>query len=124
MSGSIKIRIIGFSREFKDFYDNANQKVKNKIDYVLQIISTQKVVNEKFVKKLQNTEFYEMRISVGTNEYRSILLAIDHDSLMEATKILALNSFLKKGNNDYNKAIEKARNILNHKNNTDNGNNE
>lgn len=96
MSGSIKIRIIGFSREFKDFYDNANQKVKNKIDYVLQIISTQKVVNEKFVKKLQNTEFYEMRISVGTNEYRSILLAIDHDSLMEATKILALNSFLKK----------------------------
>lgn len=96
MSESIKIRIIGFSREFKDFYDNANQKVKNKIDYVLQIISTQKVVNEKFVKKLQNTEFYEMRISVGTNEYRSILLAIDHDSLMEATKILALNSFLKK----------------------------
>lgn len=47
-----------FSEEFWEFYENSNQKVRGKIDYVLHIIKTQKVVNEKFVKKLQNSIFY------------------------------------------------------------------
>lgn len=102
-----------FSEEFWEFYENSNQKVRGKIDYVLHIIKTQKVVNEKFVKKLQNSIFYEMRVSVGKNEYRSILFAMDNENFTEASTIFFLNTFLKKNNNDYKKAIEKALTILN-----------
>ena len=37
-----------------------------------------KVVSTKFVKKLEGTDFYGMRISVG-NEYRVILFTIDSE---------------------------------------------
>ena len=60
---------------------------------------------------LIDTEFYELRISVG-NEYRIILFTIDHENLIEATQILLLNGFMKKSTKDYKKEIEKARTIL------------
>ena len=53
-----------------------------------------------------------MRVSVGTNEYRTLLLAIDHENFIEAKNIILLNSFLKKSNKDYRKQIEIAENIL------------
>ena len=43
----------------------------------MNIIADVKVVNSKLVKKLIDTDFYELRISVG-NEYRVILFTIDH----------------------------------------------
>ncbi len=64
------------------------------------------------IKKLQNTEFYEMRISVGFNEYRTILFSINAENIIQATEIVFLNSFLKKDTKDYKKAIEEARKIL------------
>ena len=77
------------------------------------IIKTQYVVNKKFVKNLENTEFYEARISVGTNEYRTIIFAVDSISFIESKKVVFLNSFLKKGNKQYKGEVEKARRILN-----------
>jgi hypothetical protein len=65
------------------------------------------------VKKLENTEFYELRISTGHNEYRTIIFATDHENIMEAKSIILLNGFLKKGTKDYKKEIKKAINILN-----------
>lgn len=53
-----------------------------------------------------------MRVSVGTNEYRTVLFAIDHDNVIQATKILVLNAFIKKSLKDYNKQIDKAFRIL------------
>jgi len=78
----------------------------------MQIIRTQKVVSIKFVKKLQDTEFYEVRVSVGTNEYRTLLVATDNVNFMEATRVILLNSFLKKSTKQYRQEIEKARTIL------------
>jgi hypothetical protein len=49
-----------------------------------------------------------MRVSVGTNEYRTILFSINHPNIIEATEIIVLNGFLKKSNNDYKKQIKKA----------------
>lgn len=69
-------------------------------------------VSTKFVKHLENTEFYEMRISVGPNEYRSILFAIDHDNIIEAKRIILLSGFLKKSTKDYSKQIKMARKLL------------
>ena len=71
-----------------------------------------KVVNTKLVKKLVDTDFYELRISVG-NEYRVILFTIDHENFIEAEQILLLNGFMKKSTKDYKKEIQKAEQILN-----------
>ena len=76
------------------------------------MIKAIKVVSEKFVKKIQNTEFYEVRVSIGTNEYRTMLIATDNANFVEATQVILLNSFLKKDNKQYKREIEKARIIL------------
>ncbi len=70
-------------------------------------------VSTKFVKHLENTDLYEMRVSIGTNEYRTVLFAIDHDNFIEAKKVILLNGFLKKDNKDYRKQIDIALSILN-----------
>ncbi len=53
-----------------------------------------------------------MRISVGTNEYRTVLFAMDNDNIILARNILVLNAFLKKSEKDYKKQVEIAKNIL------------
>ncbi len=70
-------------------------------------------VSTKFVKHLENTDLYEMRVSIGINEYRTVLFAIDHDNFIEAKKVILLNGFLKKDNKDYRKQIDIALSILN-----------
>ena len=107
-----KIRKVVLSNEFLTYYDSLNVKIQDKYTYALQLIKTLKVVSEKFVKKIQNTEFYEVRVSVSTNEYRTMLIAVDNPNFMEATKVILLNSFLKKDSKQYKKEIEKARTIL------------
>lgn len=101
------------SKEYDEFYDSLDEKTKVKYDYVETIIKTQYVVNKKFVKNLEDTEFYEARISVGYNEYRTIIFAIDTRSFIESKRVFFLNSFLKKGTKQYKGEIEKARTILN-----------
>ena len=96
---------------FEAFYSTLSNKVQEKVDYVSNILIQNKVVSTKFVKKLENTEYYEMRISVG-NEYRVILFTIDHPNLVEATQVLLLNGFLKKSTRDYKKQIEIADKII------------
>ena len=60
----------------------------------------------------ENTEFYEARVSIKTNEYRTVLFAVDSTSFMESKRVLFLNSFLKKDNKQYKSEVEKARKIL------------
>ena len=96
---------------FEEFYATLSDKVQEKVDYVSNILIQNKVVSTKFVKKLENTEYYEMRISVG-NEYRVILFTIDHPNLIEATQVLLLNGFIKKSTKDYKKQIEIADRII------------
>ena len=96
---------------FEEFYATLTDKVQEKVDYVSNILIQNKVVSTKFVKKLENTEYYEMRISVG-NEYRVILFTINHSNLIEATQVLLLNGFIKKSTKDYKKQIEIADKII------------
>ncbi|MCQ2189956.1 MAG: type II toxin-antitoxin system RelE/ParE family toxin [Paludibacteraceae bacterium] len=107
------IRETYHSEEYDQYYENLDVKTKTKFDYMESIIRTQYVVNKKFVKKLDDTEFYEARVSVGTNEHRTVIFAIDSDSFMESKRVLFLNSFLKKDTKQYKREIEKARTILN-----------
>ena len=107
------IRTVFYTDEFKEFYDNLDEKVKKKIDYVIELIKDFKIVHVDFVKRLVNTELYEMRVGVGTNEYRSILFSIDHENIIESTQVVILSGFLKKSTKDYGKQIKKAEKILN-----------
>lgn len=68
---------------FDEFYNTLDEKTQEKVDYALTIVSQINVVSSKFIKKLENTEFYELRVSFG-NEYRIILFTIDKDSIIEA----------------------------------------
>ena len=101
------------SAEYDEYYANLDAKTKAKYDYVEAIIKTQYVVNKNFVKNLEGTEFYEARISVGSNEYRTIIFAVDSLSFMESKRVLFLNLFLKKGTKQYKGEIETACQILN-----------
>ena len=100
------------SAEFDEFYNSLPANVQNKVNYALNIIAVVKVVNTKLIKKLIDTDFYELRISVG-NEYRVVLFTIDHENFIEAEQILLLNGFMKKSTKDYKKEIKKAEQILN-----------
>ena len=78
----------------------------------LPTIKSQYVVSSKIVKSLENTDFYELRISISSNEYRTILLAVDHDNFIQSKNVLLLNSFLKKDTKQYKAEIKKAQNIV------------
>lgn len=66
------MRTIIRSIEFDEFYNSLPVNVQNKVQYTLNIIAEVKFVHTKLVKKLVDTDFYELRISVG-NEYRVVL---------------------------------------------------
>jgi hypothetical protein len=107
-----ELRKVAYTPEFIEAFMLLPEDVQEKYDYVFQIMTTQRVVNKKFVKKIETTEFYEMRVSVGTNEYRSFLFAIDALNFMECHKIVMLNSFVEKSSKQYKAEIKKARKIL------------
>ncbi len=70
-----------------------------------------KIVHTNFIKKLVNTDFYELRIKAG-NEIRIIIFSIDHSNFSECTKAVCLNGFQKKSTKDYKKAIKQAEKLL------------
>lgn len=111
------LRQLFFSDEFMEFYNGQSDNVRRRFDYVIAIVRTVKVLTTKFVKHLEDTDLYEMRVSVGNNEYRTVLFAIDNDNIISARKILVLNAFLKKSTKDYKRQIETALKILGGKNN-------
>ena len=104
-------RTIYKSKAFEEFYSSLNERTRKKLQYIFQIIQNEDVVNVKFVKKLINTDFYELIISTD-NEYRIINFTMDNDSFINSTKILLLNGFIKKSKSDYMKQIIIAKNIM------------
>lgn len=88
-------------------------RVRNKFEYVFEVVQSVYNISTKFIKHLEKSDLYEMRVSIGSNEYRTILFAIDHDNVIEARKIVILNGFLKKSSKDYRKQIDIAKTILN-----------
>lgn len=108
----VHIRNVYWTAEFAQFYNGLSDKVKAKFDYVLGIVETERVISTKFVKHLENTDLYEMRVSVGGNEYRTVMFTMDNENVMLATEITLLNAFMKKSTRDYQKQIRIAENIL------------
>ncbi|MEM8527906.1 MAG: type II toxin-antitoxin system RelE/ParE family toxin [Bacteroidota bacterium] len=105
------MRTIEITTECLEFIDDQDDRVIDKFFQLLEVMSEIKVVNSNFVKKLQSTDFYELRIKAG-NEYKVVLFTFDHSNFIECTKLICLYGFQKKSTKDYKKAIRKAENIL------------
>lgn len=98
--------------EFDEFYFSQLERIRKKFDYVINVIASVYNVSTKFVKHLKSSDLYEMRVSVGSNEYRTILFTTDNPNFIEAKQIILLNGFLKKSEKDYKKQIEAAYKII------------
>ncbi|MCR9153607.1 MAG: type II toxin-antitoxin system RelE/ParE family toxin [Bacteroidetes bacterium] len=101
------MRQIYLTKDCLDFIDSQDERVYLKFWQLVEVMTEIKVINSNFVKKLENTQFYELRIKAG-NEYRVILFAIDDLNFNECTKAVCLNGFHKKSTKDYRKAIKTA----------------
>ena len=100
-----------YSPEYVEFMKNSNDRTKEKLSYAAAVLETLCPVPSKFVKKLVNTDFYEMRVSVHS-EVRVILFSVDHGNLNLSTKVIFLNGFIKKSTKDYEREVRKAVKIL------------
>lgn len=99
------------SDAFEEFKSTLTERVLTKLEYSMAILKTAMPINTKIVKKIIESDFYELRISVD-NEIRVILFAVDNLNINLASTIIFLNGFVKKSNKDYKPAINKAINIL------------
>ena len=85
-------KILTYGDYFDKFYKNQDQKVKDKIDYVLDLVKHEQRVPIKFLKYLEDSDaLYEIRVKTTFKNIR-ILCFFD-----EGKFIILINSFLKKG---------------------------
>ena len=89
---------------FWEFYNPLNQKVKEKVDYVLQIVISVHRISTKFFKHLEDG-IYEIRIEFGGNIYRIFCFFDD------AKLVILLHAFQKKSQKTPGKEIERAKNL-------------
>lgn len=100
-----------YSPAYLEFISNSNERTKEKLNYAAAILENLYPIPTKFVKKLVNTDFYEMRVSVD-NEVRVILFSVDNENINLSKTIVFLNGFIKKSTKDYDAEIVKAVKIL------------
>ena len=91
---------------FWDFYNSQKQNVQDKIDFVIGLVRTLRIVPEKFLKHLEGTDgLYEMRIKVGNNIFR-VFCFFDEGNL-----VILLGGFQKKSEKTPRKEIMNAEKI-------------
>ena len=105
------MREVFITPECLEFIDSQSERVSVKFYQLVEIMGEMQVVHSNFVKKLKNTEFYELRIKAG-NEIRVIMFAVDHSNFSQSNKVICLNGFIKKSTKDYKKATSQANKIL------------
>jgi len=75
-------KIIAYKDNFINFYKSQNNKIQEKIEYVLDLIRFEKQVAKKFFKNLDNTNgIYEIRVITAVNSIR-ILCFFDEGNLI------------------------------------------
>jgi phage-related protein len=95
--------IIFYEDYFIEFYQQQDDKVKSKIQYVLELIKQVDRVPEKFLKHLTGTDgLYEIRIEYQSNIYR-IFCCFDKGQL-----VVLFNGFHKKTQKTPKSELEKA----------------
>jgi phage-related protein len=100
-------QIIFHGDYFTDFYKELDIKVKQKVQYILELIKQVDRVPEKFLSSMTGyDELYEIRIEYQSNIYR-VFCCFDEGKL-----IVLLNGFQKKTQKTPINEIEKAMRIM------------
>jgi len=83
--------LIFYRHYFHEFFDQQTEKVREKIDYVLFIVTHAERVPEKFLQHLKSYKgLYEIRVEVGNNIFR-VFCCFDKGKI-----VVLLNGFQKK----------------------------
>jgi phage-related protein len=93
-----------YKNYFWDFYNPLQNKVKDKVDYVLQIIISVERVSTKFLKHLDDG-IYEIRIEYKSDIFR-LFCFFDDGKL-----VVLLHGFQKKSQKTPKKEIERAKKL-------------
>jgi phage-related protein len=103
-----KVRELFFYKDyFNDFFDEQNEKVKVKIDYVLFVLTHSERVPEKFLKHIEGAKgLYEIRVEYGSNIFR-IFCCFDAGKL-----VVLFNGFQKKSQKTPKQEIESALKLM------------
>ena len=65
--------LVFYKNHFHDFFDKQSEKAKEKIDYVLFLVTHIDSVPEKFLKHIAGRKgLYEIRVEIGNNIYHQI----------------------------------------------------
>ncbi len=97
--------IIVYGDEFWEFYSKQTQKVKLKIDWTIGVVKDLERVPEQYLKHIEGTDLYEIRVILGSNIFR-IFCFFDKGKL-----VVLLNGFQKKTQKTPKREIEKALNL-------------
>jgi phage-related protein len=101
-------QIIYFKNYFQDFFEQQTEKVKEKIDYVLFVITVADRIPQKFFQHLVGTNgLYEIRVEFQSNIYR-IFCCFD-----EGQVVVLFNGFQKKSQKTATGELDKAVKIMN-----------
>ena len=100
-------KIIFHNNHFVEFYQNQDDKLKTKIQYVLELIKQVDRVPKKFLKHLTETDgLYEIRVEYQSNIYR-IFCCFDEGKL-----VVLFNGFQKKTQKTPKGELEKAISLM------------
>lgn len=103
-----KRQLIYFKNYYKDFFDQQTEKVKDKIDYVLYLVTIADRIPKKFFQYMRGTDgMFEIRIEFESNIYR-IFCCFDEGKI-----VVLFNGFQKKSRKTPKNEIEKALRIKN-----------
>lgn len=100
-------QIIYYKSYFKDFFEKQPEKVREKIDYVLFLITIAERIPLKFFKHIESTiGLYEIRVEFNSNIYR-IFCCLDRGNI-----VVLFNGFQKKSQKMPSSEIDKALKIM------------
>ena len=102
-----KIRSITLFKDyFTEFYLAHKDPVQDKIDYVLNIVTTQRIIPQKFFRYIEGSDgIYEIRVEFESNIYR-IFCCMDEGAL-----VVLFHGFQKKTQKTPQTEIKRAESI-------------
>jgi len=99
----VKRTIIFFEQHFKDFYLQQNDKVLEKIEYVLKVVRQAEKIPSKFFDHINGSDgIFEIRVKVGSDIFR-IFCCFDGGNI-----VILFNGFQKKSQKTPKNEIIKA----------------
>ena len=103
-----KVRTIKlFKNYFKEFYVAQSQTVRDKINFVLKLVETQRIIPRKFFRIIEGTNgIYEIRIEIKGNIYR-VFCCMDGGAV-----VVLFHGFQKKTQKTPQREIKRAEAIM------------